>query len=278
MSSGKRAADRRDYRPQTPVEFEAPDRLTRYQRSLVDWAKRKQEENGTLGILLEGDKIIKEALKAGLRLASGWFTIEASAMYPDVIAGLRRAGCSLRPLNPRQMRLISDLETSPGLVVAAYQPSLVLKSPTDPYRLMVALFGAQDPGNVGGVIRTADYFGADEVWLDRVSADPYGPKAIRGSMGAFLRMPVFRGDLEHQIKRFKGAGVEVWAAVSHGENVSKLPSKGKRILMLGSESRGLSAQELKLADKLVTISGAGRSESLNLGVAAGILIHQAMGS
>lgn len=229
-----------------------------------------------MGLLLEGDKIIREALAAGLRLASGWFTPEASAMYPDVIAGLRRAGCSLRPLGIRQMKLISDLETPPGLVVAAYQPALLLKRPTDTYRLIVALFGAQDPGNVGGVIRTADYFGADEVWLDKSSADPYGPKALRGSMGAFLRMPVFRGDLEEQIKRFKGPGVQVWAAVAHGETVSKLPTKGKRILILGSESRGLSERELKLADRLVTISGAGRSESLNLGVAAGILIHQAL--
>jgi RNA methyltransferase, TrmH family len=138
------------------------------------------------------------------------------------------------------------------------------------------LFGAQDPGNVGGVMRTADYFGADEVWLDRSSADPYSPKGLRGSMGAFLRIPVFRGELGPRIQRFREAGASTCAAIAHGEPSTDVESSDRCILMIGNESRGLAGKELELADHKAKIPGAGRSESLNLGVAAGILIYSAL--
>jgi len=277
LISGKRAADRADYRPQTPKDPPAPERLTPSEKKLVEWAKRKMEIDGGLGVLLEGEKLVSEALAAGIRLEAGWFTPEFSGANGRLIDDLRRTGIPLRPINERTLHTLSHLETPPGLAVAAHPPRLNMKRPGDFFHLIVALFGAQDPGNVGGVIRTADYFGADEVWLDRSSADPYSPKSLRGSMGAFLRMPVYRGDLIDRLQKFKASGASLWAAVAHGEAMSQIEQTGRRILMLGGESRGLGDDALAIASHSVKIPGADRSESLNLGVAAGILIYQALG-
>jgi len=246
------------------------------EKRLVEWAKRRSKKSEGKGLLLEGGKLIREALTAGLRLRAAWFTVDAADNEPNIIDGLRLTGCPFRPVNARVMKTLSDLDTPPGIVAAADQPLLPLKRPEESFKLIVALFGAQDPGNVGGVVRTADYFGADEVWMDNQSTDPYSPKALRGSMGAAFRLPIFRGDVAGRIARFKERGAVVWGSVAHGSAVDSLPQARRMILMIGSESSGLGESELRLADRLVKIDGAERSESLNLGVAAGILIFQAL--
>jgi len=100
---------------------------------------------------------------------------------------------------------------------------------------------------------------------------------LRGSMGAAFRIPVLkRGDLLERLRQFRQQDTEIWAAVAHGDNVeTKITGSGSRILLIGSESEGLSEKYLELADKQVSIPGARRSESLNLAVAAGILIYSA---
>ncbi len=250
--------------------------LVPFERRLLDWARRKREESGSCGVLLEGGKLLGEALVAQLYLEKAWVAESQWNNYVELVAQLIQSGCQTRIINDRLMRAISELDTPPGIIAAAQQPHLPLKKPDDPYRLIVAMFGAQDPGNVGTVIRTADYFGADEVWLDRVCADPYAPKVLRGSMGAFLRIPIFRGDLAARIRRFAEAGALVWAAVAHGDAEPSIPVGGKQILIFGNESRGLGELEIELATRSVKIAGGKRSESLNLSVAAGILIYQAL--
>ena len=175
------------------------------------------------------------------------------------------------------MNLVSDFETPPGIAVVASEPGFIHRKPGDPFSLIVAISLIQDPGNLGGVIRTADYFGADEIWLGRGSVDPYNPKVIRGSMGAIFRMPVLKPEnFKGKIRDFKDNGAEVWAAVPHDANAErKIGAAGSRILLIGGESRGLGSDYIDIADKTVSIPGARRSESLNLAVATGILIYSA---
>ncbi len=254
----------------------ALEKISPLDRRLIDWAKRKRELKGTLGILLEGEKLLIEALNANLRFEAAWVS---SSFIPDnknLFDRLRNKGCSISEVSSRVMASISDLETPPGIVAAAHQPLIRLCEAGENWKFIVALFGAQDPGNTGGVIRTAEYFGADEVWLGLGSVDPYSPKVIRGSMGASLRLPVFRGDIIPKIRQFKSAGAVVWGSVAHGKAEFKLEPAAKRILMIGSESHGLADNEAALADRRVRIVRQGRGESLNLGVAAGILIYDAL--
>jgi len=246
-------------------------------RKLIKWGRRSGRRDGENGILLEGIKLIEEALDAGHPLTRTWYTPEVAETNPVLIGRLAEHGVNLREVDQRLMRSISDLESPPGISAVAPQPGFIHCQPGDPFSLIVAVSKLQDPGNLGGLIRSADYFGVNEIWLGQGSVDPYNSKVIRGSMGALFRMPVLkRGDLREYIGRFKSMGATVWAAVAHDDKARrKIDPSGSRILLIGGESGGLSREYLELADEMISIPGARRSESLNLAVAAGILIYSA---
>jgi TrmH family RNA methyltransferase len=259
------------------TQLAAAGRLTSSELKLIRWGKRDGLRDSQRGILLEGSKLIEEALSAGHPLEAVWFTAEFAESTPNLIDRIRDAVPRIRQIPAREMQRISSLETPPGIVAIASEPGFIRHEPGDAISLIIILMQVQDPGNLGGVIRTADFFGVDEIWLGPGSADPYNPKTIRGGMGAVFRMPVIRVDnLGEKIGKFRDAGAKVWAAVARPEGAERsISASGARILLIGGESRGLSDAELELADHRVFIPGARRSESLNLAVAAGILIYNA---
>lgn len=251
--------------------------LAKYDKKLITWGKRAGTFDGETGILLEGIKLIEEALSNGHPIRRAWYTPAVLDAHQGLIHRLMNCDCELRLVSKRLMKVISSLDTPPGIVAVAPQPGFIHRKAGDPFSLIVAVTTLQDPGNLGGVVRTADYFGVDELWLGPGSVDPYSPKAVRGSMGAVFRMPTLKpADFSQRIGQFRNAGAEVWAAVV--DDVSserKIKASGSRILLIGGESEGLSKEHLALADEHISIPGARRSESLNLAVAAGILIYSA---
>jgi len=257
------------------------NKLPPFERKLISWGKRKKagdRRSGELGIFLEGSKLLTEALQANHPLTAVWYTPRFAASEPGLLHRLKEMELQrFREVSQRMMNTISDMSTPPGIAAVAVQPGFIYREPSDPFSLIVVLLLVQDPGNLGTVIRTADYFGADELWLGHGSVDPYSPKVLRGTMGSSFRLPVVRvNDLEKRVNRFKQTGASIWAAVAHDEKADlKITTTGSTILMIGGESKGLQSHEIALADHRIYIPGAKRSESLNLSVAAGILIYSA---
>jgi len=252
--------------------------LSPFQKKLQDWGKRKSIRDGEKGIFLEGEKLIDEAIQAGHPLAAIWMTEAIAKKRPDLLRKYEDSQTRLFPVSPMMMRkVISEMDTPPGIVAVAPQPGFIHRQPGDPFSLIVAMPLIQSPGNLGGIIRTANYFGVDELWVGKGSSDSYTGKVLRGSMGAAFTLPVIKvDDFAERLTSFKEAGATVWAAVAHSDNASiTIEGTGSRIIMLGGESRGLEKRFEEMADKNVQIPGAGRGESLNLMVAAGILIHAA---
>lgn len=248
-----------------------------FEKKQIRWGMRQIKLGGLEGILIEGVKLIEEAIAAGHPIEAVWVTESFALANNELVTHLEATARTFRRVSSRTLRDLTALETSPGIVAVAQQPNFIFRNPGDPFSLIVVLPLIQDPGNLGGIIRTADYFGVDELWIGPNSADPYRPKVLRGSMGATFRLPVVRADnLTERLQRFKDKGAEIWAAVAHGNKVSvRIAGSGSRILILGSEAHGLESEVVEIADHLITIPGAKRGESLNLAVAAGILIHQA---
>lgn len=257
-----------------------PVRLTPTDRRLIDWAKRRTDARDSRRILLEGAKLVDEALRLEHPLEVVWVTPDALHKHRALCRSAQKVALRFSVVGEAAMRKVSDLETPPGIAAVAPEPVFRFRRPGDPLNLILAVAMVQDPGNLGTIIRTADFFGVDEVWLGPGSADPLAPKVIRGSMGASLRMPVRRvSDLVGEVRAFKEASVRVWAAVPRGgcASLRDIETLEPRILMVGAESRGLNERELSVAEGTVTISGVGRAESLNQAVAAGILIFLACG-
>lgn len=140
----------------------------------------------------------------------------------------------------------------------------------------IALFldGVQDPGNLGAIIRSAAGLGAGGVFLSPDSADPFHPATVRGSAGAVFRIPVQRGSQVGQLaERVKAAGGEVWATGADGTPVATWQPEQPVLLLLGAEGRGLSEAARAWASGTVTIPLDGELESLNVAVAAGVLLQ-----
>jgi TrmH family RNA methyltransferase len=135
----------------------------------------------------------------------------------------------------------------------------------------LALDGVQDPGNFGTIIRTAEWFGIQQIFASMDCADLYNSKTIQATMGSFLRTPIFYTDLKKliELQNFK----TIAGAVMNGKNIAheKLPASG--LMILGNEGKGISSPILSSINTPVTIAAKGKAESLNVAVAAGIICN-----
>ena len=135
-----------------------------------------------------------------------------------------------------------------------------------------------DPGNLGTIIRTCAWFGADGVLLSERSVELSNPKLLRSTMGAVFHLPVAAGiNLPEMIHALRQRGFRILAAEAGGEPAgSVLRGGGNRMLVFGSEAHGLSPEVRDLADSKFGIAGSGRIESLNVAVAVGIALDIAV--
>jgi len=128
----------------------------------------------------------------------------------------------------------------------------------------------QDPGNVGTIIRIADWFGVENVILGPECADLYNPKVLQSTMGGFMRVNIFKSNFE-EIKSIDPEA-KVYSAALNGESIKEL-ELAPGIIVIGNESKGIQKSILEASDVLVHIPSAGGAESLNAGIACGIIAY-----
>jgi TrmH family RNA methyltransferase len=164
---------------------------------------------------------------------------------------------------------IKATETFPGIGAVFHKPLLApLEGET-----LIALDAIQDPGNLGTLLRTALWFGFPHLLLDRKSADPFNEKTVRASMGAIAGVhPHVEDPLIETLKTLKNKNYILIGTDLQGEPSLKFPT-GKKIIVFGNEAQGISKEILELCDHTLKISGSGQTESLNVAVSAGILMH-----
>ena len=230
-------------------------------------------------VLLDGPRLIEEALAAGVR-------IEVAAVRTDA-ATTRRSAAVLDRLDPGTTRVVrvspevmealSPLATPSGLVALGTLKPTHFEAATRPPRpLIIGLLGVQDPGNTGAAIRAVEAGGATGV-VTIGGADPYGWKALRGSMGSAFRLPVVRTLDPDAVQADADAhGLRVLAAVPRdGTPVSDADLGGPCLVWLGAEGSGLDTRIVDTADDVVSIPMRPPVESLNIAVAAALIVYEA---
>src|SRR5699024_7380004 len=146
------------------------------------------------------------------------------------------------------------------------------------FQNLLVVDSLQDPGNLGTMIRTADAAGFEAVILGDGSVDLYNEKVIRATQGSIFHIPVFQFDLITNIPVLKQEGFRIWAsALSGATSYNVLTPAEKNALVIGNEGAGVSDEVLLLADYQVKIPIYGKAESLNAGIAAGILMYYMAG-
>jgi RNA methyltransferase, TrmH family len=229
-------------------------------------------------MLLDGWHLLAEA--AGARIAVEQIAIcgPPSSIEQRVVDRLRREGAQIVEVSGTVLNALSPVNAPTGVVASARRPAvtpeaIVLPAPA----LVLAATGLQDPGNAGAIIRSAAAAGATGVILDDSSADPWGWKALRASMGSAFHLPVLRTrTLAQLISDWRSSGIRIAAAVPRqGTPMHDVDFTPPTALLLGGEGAGLPEDLISGADARVTIPMRGGIESLNAAVAAAVLLYEA---
>lgn len=244
--------------------------------SLVrDLQRRKGRERRKLAVA-EGVRLVEEALAAGVRFRGAVVdpTLRDTPRGAALLARLADHAVAIEELAPRELRALADADTPQGVLAVIeptrWQAADVVPKPGRPALL---LDGVQDPGNVGALLRTAFALGAAGVLALKGTADLSNPKVIRGGMGATFRLPaalVSDDDLVQWVARHD---VTVWAAAAGGTPLKRAPVPERLALAVGNEGAGVRPFLKSLARLKVAIPLARGAESLNVAVAAGIILY-----
>jgi len=234
-------------------------------------------------IYIEGLRLAEEALLSQLRIEAVVVS-EELARKPRVTSflnTLRASSKRFATVSEKLLESVSFTKTPQGIVVLAEHPPTGEEclDQTEANRpLIVVLHEINNPVNVGAILRTAEAAGASGSICTRHTSDPFSPKALRGAMGSAFRLPIWSGASFQQIidwarqKNLKTIGADAAGTFSHTE----VDWTAGCALVLGPESTGLSDEELKATDASVKIPMLGNVESLNVSVAAGILLYEAV--
>ena len=227
-------------------------------RSLADKRVRDAERL----FVAEGDKLIGEILQSNLRVRH-LYAIEGHFVG--------RA----ESVTAKEMERISQLKTASTSLAVVEQPRYEPPRAAAAERLSLALDGVQNPGNLGTIIRLADWFGVEDIYCSEDTADCFNPKVVQATMGAILRVRVHYLPLADFLRRTTEGGVPVYGTMLDGDNIYDADLTATGVIVMGNEGRGVSAEcatsfSQRLLIPAYSVAGQG-SESLNVAMAMGIV-------
>jgi RNA methyltransferase, TrmH family len=221
---------------------------------------------------VEGEKMVSELILSGWGIEMIYATEEWKG-----IRGNNAVNLNIKVISGKELERISTLTTPNKVLALAKVPLYDIKTIDAGSRLILALDNIQDPGNLGTIIRTADWFGVHEIVCSNDCADVFNPKVIQATMGSFARVKILYIDLYGFLDQLPDH-TPLLAATLDGKNIYKanLPDKG--ILVVGNESKGISSKILQKVSHKISIpmhwnrQDETRPESLNVAIATGIIL------
>lgn len=233
----------------------------KYIQSLGQKKFRQQE-----GVFIaEGPKLVKELLTEHSDSVLEIFALKNWIEENKRIA----TTCNLTEITEAELERISGL-TTPNQVVAVIKNFNTIEPVADKEKFILALDGIQDPGNLGTIIRIADWFGVQHIVCSEDSADRYNPKVVQSTMGSIGRVNVFYTSLNKWLSEQNDT--PVYAAALKGQDITRMQEPARGVIVIGNESKGISEEVLRLCNVTITIPQKGKAESLNAAVAAGIIL------
>lgn len=237
--------------------------------------RKHRHQRGRL--ILEGVLLVREALEQGVTVATALYSPELVRRPGGVqlLAELDKKRVQLVPVDAAALTTLSEVATCQGIVAVAE----AWTRPVDETRtLRLLVDGVQDPGNLGTIIRCAHAAAVGVVYLGPGTVDPFSPKTLRAAMGSMFALPLQElGDLAEELERQRALGYRVVVADTRGRCApSQLDLTGRVLVAVGNEARGVTVPVRERADALVRIPMPGGADSLNVAMAATILLYEAV--
>lgn len=237
--------------------------LTRGEVQLFTSLKHKKFRTSHQLFVVEGEKPVKELLVSKLRVKYVLTLQDVAADFQQLCPN----GVRFETADFKTLEKISSLASPPPVLAIAEIPSeLISKDVTlQPWNLYLA--GIRDPGNLGTMIRLADWYGLKHIYCSDDTVETFNPKTIQSAMGSLFRVSVVRGDIPQETQAI------LLGADLSGTSVYKFPfnTQNKYILLVGSESHGIPENYRNEVQEFIMIPGHGQAESLNAAMAAGII-------
>lgn len=244
--------------------------LIKSQVKYIQSLSQKKQRDEEAVFVAEGPKIINELLKSDTVKPRYIFAV--SEWIDSYTSNRSTAGSTLlTEVSQEELARISFLHT-PNQVLGIFSKPVFPFYPDATKELVLMLDMIQDPGNMGTLVRTADWFGVRSIVCSRDSADVFNPKVVQSTMGSVSRIQVVYTDLFEYLSSHSGA--QVYAAMLDGKDLNDMSPVSNGIVLIGNESKGVSEELLNKTTQRITIPGKGGAESLNAAVAAGIILSK----
>lgn len=256
------------------------EQLSNRRRKEIGKLTRRKYRKRLEQMLVEGVRAVEAAIEAEAPLVEILVT-EVARRDERVQRVLERSGVPVHLVTEREIENLSDVETSQGLL-AVVRTELFPVERLNEVRTLLVLDGVQDPGNVGTLLRTAAWFGAEAVLGGLGTAGFFNPKVVRAAMGGHWDLHLARTeDLAGVLDGLRRKGFRLYGADLAGTPARAWAPQVPSVLVLGSEAHGLSAAVQSVLDERVFVPGTAAragTESLNVAVSAGILMYEWLGS
>ena len=249
--------------------------ISRGDEKLVRALRRRKIREVERLFLAEGVRVVEELLDSGLdlTLALAAPSLEDTPRGRALAVRLEKRG-SLRRVGEGELNALAATDGPQGVLAVARVPEGALESLAPAGRALVAVLdGIQDPGNFGAVVRSADAFGALALAALPGTVDPWNPKSVRAAAGSSFRLPVVQPGPTDLVKWLRRNDFMILGADGAGQPIGELRLPARAALVLGNEGAGIGAEMRAALDGLVAVPIRGGAESLNVGVAAGILLY-----
>jgi len=215
--------------------------------------------------IVEGSRSVSSAIDAKAIIDSVFYTLDFSKKNPTLLEKVNRIPSKI--VSSKEISKLSPSANPSGILATCKIPKF---EPFNKNKNIIFLDNVSDPGNLGTILRTALWFGIDQIGYSSKSIDPYNPKVVRSAMGAHFSIS-WLGELSlDDIKGYKILGAD-----HRGKSIHTINIDNQRwALIMGSEAQGISKSAHSCIDELIGIPKVGEGESLNVGVSMGILLHE----
>ncbi|MEB2785183.1 TrmH family RNA methyltransferase [Algoriphagus persicinus] len=229
-------------------------------KSLHQKKFRNQEQK----FFVEGEKSVVETLNSDFEVE---MLVATESFLDRYGSSINKSGAQVILATQNQLENLGQYQSNDSALAVVKMKS---NSPFDfpEHNFVIGLDDVRDPGNLGTIVRIADWYGIKNLVFSVQTADFYNPKVIQSSMGSFTRVKFFYDDLA---KVFKEWNVPIYGAFLDGKNIHEIKQISSGVLLMGNESNGISEILAKVVTDKVTIPGFGQAESLNVAIATAIL-------
>jgi TrmH family RNA methyltransferase len=241
-----------------------------------DLQRRKARERHGL-FVVEGVRGVEELLRTDIPIKG---VLSSSRLLDTprgtaLSAAITARALPVEAVDDKEFATAADTDSPQGILAIGVVPHIRLRDLPDTRRLrLLVLDAVQDPGNVGTLVRTAAALGATATFALPGTVDLWNAKVVRSGMGAHFHHPCLTGTWDELAEFRESRGVQLWAADVSGESVRTATPPERLALIVGNEGSGLSSQSRTRADRFVALPIASTVESLNVAVAAGILLYE----